>query len=504
MDFNNQLLNPGTQLLETSEEYIQIHEHLSKVMFNVKGKMDEIARRGNLDFQINEFRLAEKEKFLGAMVTQFSWKDSHKKNCLEHLKANVNNFLVCLKSDGIRYLLIITSYGSLYFLDRIGNLFEVSVDFDILSLRFLKHRGEPLLIEYIFDGELVFNNTGFATHQKLHFHLFDCILTERKLVIDKNYLERVNFIKSFLAKEKFLSEVLEKSSATCDLIKDINLEEEEGQSMKISLYLKDFFSIANTRFLLTQLSKHKIFDEKIDGLIFTKINYPYYPGRNQGIIKWKPDYLNTADFLAVDTSFFQKSHPELFQNDDFFVFELYCSVGENYILFDYLIIDNLDRYLEIRSQFKEFEIKSEKIDGAIIECSYDKNYRSPKMTKFLELYFEMDYDLISNLIMNSVLAKDNSNDANGISLLLNSMSKRFEEGVREPRGNWKVMRIRTDKIHPNGLITTKNVFNSIFEDNISQEQLLSCIHEGYSKTSNNDMKKVKMSEHSKMDKVIEF
>lgn len=46
----------------------------------------------------------------------------------------------------------------------------------------------------------------------------------------------------------------------------------------------------------------KIYKDKIDGLIFTKNHFPYLPGKNCGILKWKPDYLNTIDFLIVENT----------------------------------------------------------------------------------------------------------------------------------------------------------------------------------------------------------
>ena len=36
-----------------------------------------------------------------------------------------------------------------------------------------------------------------------------------------------------------------------------------------------------------------------DGLIFTKLNSPYKPGTDDTLIKWKPPYLNSIDFLMI-------------------------------------------------------------------------------------------------------------------------------------------------------------------------------------------------------------
>lgn len=64
---------------------------------------------------------------------------------------------------------------------------------------------------------------------------------------------------------------------------------------------------------MKKLAKTKLYKDKIDGLVFTKINFPYLPGKNFGILKWKPDYLNSIDFLIVENPYFIKENPELFE-----------------------------------------------------------------------------------------------------------------------------------------------------------------------------------------------
>ena len=95
-----------------------------------------------------------------------------------------------------------------------------------------------------------------------------------------------------------------------------------------------------------------IYKDKIDGLILTKINYPYLPGKSCGVLKWKPDYLNTIDFLIVENLRYVREYPEIFgDQDNFFVFELYAIHKYRVAFFDFLFVFSSKEYIEIQKQF---------------------------------------------------------------------------------------------------------------------------------------------------------
>ena len=77
---------------------------------------------------------------------------------------------------------------------------------------------------------------------------------------------------------------------------------------------------------MNQIGESPIYKEKIDGVIFTRIDLPYIPGKNFGILKWKPDYLNTVDFMLVKNEKMHEKFPKLI-NEDFQVYELYVIHG---------------------------------------------------------------------------------------------------------------------------------------------------------------------------------
>lgn len=59
-----------------------------------------------------------------------------------------------------------------------------------------------------------------------------------------------------------------------------------------------------------------------DGVIFTKIYYPYLLGRNLGVLKWKPESLMTIDFRIVIPKNL---------DDNIYYFELYVSYSSWFI-----------------------------------------------------------------------------------------------------------------------------------------------------------------------------
>ncbi len=74
----------------------------------------------------------------------------------------------------------------------------------------------------------------------------------------------------------------------------------------IYTYIKDFYTCQNSEFVIRTLQYIEPYKNLVDGVIFTNNEYPYYPFRNQGIIKWKPDYMNTIDFLVTHTPKMEK------------------------------------------------------------------------------------------------------------------------------------------------------------------------------------------------------
>ena len=85
-----------------------------------------------------------------------------------------------------------------------------------------------------------------------------------------------------------------------------------------------------------------------DGLIFTPVNQPYIFGTNEGLLKWKP--YHTVDFKL------SKVHEQGYQYR--------------------LLISNRSVYEETEEVLKLDSRLATLVDGAIIECSWDKESNS--------------------------------------------------------------------------------------------------------------------------------
>lgn len=55
--------------------------------------------------------------------------------------------------------------------------------------------------------------------------------------------------------------------------------------------------------------------------------------------------------------------------------------------------------------------------------------------------------------------------------LFKNLEKRYKFVTKKVRGGWAYMRPRKDKGYPNGFITARNVFATLFEENVSKTQL---------------------------------
>ena len=63
----------------------------------------------------------------------------------------------------------------------------------------------------------------------------------------------------------------------------------------VPVFLKDFYATRHLDFLFRVVIP--LLPHGNDGIIFTSLHSPYVIGTNKNIVKWKPPYLNTIDFL---------------------------------------------------------------------------------------------------------------------------------------------------------------------------------------------------------------
>lgn len=458
MEIQEYLKTPGRRVEADSEISRTFFQNNQVILAQIREKMQKISAAKSMDFSSQEFK-GWNERFIGAMVTQF---DFAPQNAFALFIRNLSDYLVCLKSDGLRYLLAVFSSGTTILVDRENNIFEVSTD---LNTRALATEDTSLgCIEYIIDGELVLNVSPFCPKEKLHFQIFDCVLYKRSLLVDKNCLERLRYARLVLNQTRFLCRDAGEGPAEDD--------------SRIHVYLKDFYAAKHTGFVLQTLAKIPPYVDNIDGLIFTKINYPYYPGRNLGMIKWKHERMNTIDFLIVGNPDLLQLFPGGIPQEPLFIFELYVTNRDRYLLFDYLFIFSEEAFVDLCKCFKQMTIGGVTFDGAILECMYNKTETNGVMRNFYEAFYDMSSDALVALIKRSKLAHVSNLDHDSIRCLLVAFEQRKQFEENTIRGNWEGLRFRADKSYPNSLATANNVYESIFEKNISEARLIETIASG--------------------------
>ena len=218
----------------------------------------------------------------------------HKINLLKN-SDNINlynGYSVTLKADGKRYLLLVhknndeTLNGKIYLIDS---------NFDILDTGYTDSYYNGTLIE----GELVSHNN------KTEFYCYD-------LLYSKGYDRRKNKLYNT---DKFRKEVEENGQD----VKWSRLDYLEAFMKSGSRKITNGFNNENCINIKKKLYKFstspdgsdiftktkELWDGReyanfdVDGLIFTPINeqYPYSTGTWQSLLKWKPHYYNTIDFL---------------------------------------------------------------------------------------------------------------------------------------------------------------------------------------------------------------
>ena len=191
------------------------------------------------------------------------------------------DYYVCEKTDGIRYLMYMTRDGDKdihYLIDRKNDYYFVG------GLHF-PHQDDPTFARFheetILDGELVEDRPPNGPPE-FKYLVFDCLVLDGQRLLDRPLDKRLGYFKEYVLKPykamfaKFPQEIAMRPFAV------------EDKSTQFSYALEMMFKqiIPSVK----QLHGN-------DGLIFTCRNTPYQFGTDEHILKWKPPHDNTVDFL---------------------------------------------------------------------------------------------------------------------------------------------------------------------------------------------------------------
>lgn len=230
------------------------------------------------EFQLEVAKLLKREsrarQFPGAQPVSFA------KRHIEELKRE--EYYVCEKTDGIRYLMYLTHDGtqdmnpSHWLIDRKNDYYWIK------NLRFPHQEDKKKFhMDTLLDGELVEDRHPDG-HTVIKFLVFDLLVIDGKDLRERTLDKRLAYLKEFVLRPlgKYLQENPRERANMAFSIEDKNTE----------------FSYALDKMFNEIIPKVKTLHGN-DGLIFTCKATPYVSGTDNHILKWKPPEENTVDFL---------------------------------------------------------------------------------------------------------------------------------------------------------------------------------------------------------------
>ena len=396
---------------------------------------------------------SKKFNFPGLQVINM---DREKLNYFTHWP---NRFLLCEKSDGVRYLLVQYKNGICHLIGRNLEFFEI-VCSEKLPPPFASIKlYNDWNIEYFLDGELVLDDVDeenddkskfikvAGKNKKINFLIFDAVvikgknfgylpfkkrLEEFSRVFTEEY-EVLKYIKSrgkvFL--EKYNIDIQKSNFLNINKLKKEIKATVEGTKTSsnsnnkiISLYLKDYFTFDQVQKLNEFI---KLLPHHNDGLIINVDDYPYYSGQSCEIFKWKPLEMNTIDF-------------EIKYEEKINRYILYITTKEGNLPVEILCFASNEEKNDFEKNYNKYKVN-------IGECYYD--------SKLIN-----DETIVNNYNLSRVKNENNEN----ISIIFDNFAKEIPKDKEKYKGGWRFLKFRNDKLSSNFINTYQNIKICIKED----------------------------------------
>jgi mRNA guanylyltransferase len=333
-----------------------------------------------------------------------------------------DDYYVCEKTDGIRYLLWMTherDRNLTYLIDRKN-------DYYFLQGLFFPHHEDKTLVtrfhdDTILDGELVEDRIP-GQKSVMKFLVFDCLVLDGNVLMHRPFDKRLGYLKQQVLKPWKTAYDRERANNQDFNPPPFILEDKNNE-----------FSYGLEKMFKEIIPKVKQIHGN-DGLIFTCKDTPYHPGTDEKILKWKPPEDNTVDFLLHiewsvyspdpnDPSDHEQPDYDAYPND----FGLYIFHGDRAGEAAYARVGSL--YVS-PGQWDELKAMDRPLQDTIVEC-----------------YQEV---------------VPHSNGTNGH----HDPNNTIEGGRR-----WRFHRIRDDKLEANHVSTYTSVIDSI-NDHVTEDDLL--------------------------------
>ncbi|KAI0118680.1 mRNA capping enzyme [Nemania sp. FL0031] len=320
------------------------------------------------------------------------------------------NYYVCEKSDGMRYLLYMTSDEQgqevHYFIDRKNDYWFINrgnLHFPLPGDQMKFHTATVL------DGELVMDTLSDGRKEPRYL-VFDCLVLNSQVLMNRELGKRLGYFQEQVFKpyRRLMDEYPEERDYQPFFV--------DQKDMQLAYGIEKMF-----KEVIRNL-KHGN-----DGLIFTCLKSDYKPGTDPHILKWKDADENTVDFVWKFT--FQTVEPDEFERSEGYTtpfidyeakpaIELLANHGGGWP-------DGYRHYAEMHLEDSEWEIlKSlgDPLDERVVEAYMD----TQKRWRFYRF-------------------RDDKSDGNHISVV-NSVIESIRDGVKKEdlldaaksiRDNWK-------------------------------------------------------------------
>lgn len=439
--------------------------------------------------KLEGFTKSSEFQFPGLQVINFT------KNLVQLCSKFSERVLICEKSDGVRYLMIVFKNKRVLFLNRKEEFYLVDL---VMELPFVNSTGkDEWEIQYFFDGELILDKVDADINNfkpmiykniikiknadneyelyKLNFLIFDAIVISNVNIGAYPFGERIKMLNDFnqqLEHQRF-TKLIAKEALSCKLnefynfktktnieenssnpfynnlktLLNHNIEKNGNEYNKytsnipnltsIDLFVKNYYTFDKMYDLYSQKS---MFLHENDGIIINYDDYPYYIGQSSEIFKWKPAHLNTIDF-------------EVTLQEDTFILNV-CEGREKIVPVSILFFkDN-----EEKSKFLE-DYNKQKIQfgNVIVECFYDKS-KNTHESDFFNFLKETQDKLMNNDGFTLNLQYYYDYVKNKDSLSKGNFVDHYKSGC------WSFLRIRNDKNYGNHKRTYVSIVFSIKED----------------------------------------
>lgn len=185
------------------------------------------------------------------------------------------DYMVAYKANGIRYLLVMTMYDrkpTAVFVDRAKSMYS--------SLVYAT--ADHFKKDSVFDGEMYYN----AATDTYEFLVFNCLMAKGQCCAAKSYRERLDRIAANFTGTMVDAARREAMASMFVLSRVHNLH----------FLRKEVEHMQNIRSFMRSVTPRY----RYDGFVFTPVNRPVRPGRQESLLKWKSD--NTID-IVVETQY---------------------------------------------------------------------------------------------------------------------------------------------------------------------------------------------------------